>query len=291
MRRTLLTAALLAASLGSPAAVLAAGDTIVITTGKEGGGYHGIGKRLAEVLGEGDQPVEVLTSVGSLQNLNRLAAADHPAGVGLTQADALKYFINANPDFADRLMILGDMGNECVFIITGADSDIDDDGDLQKKSGNLISVQSPDSGVAVTWEYMTQLEPKFLNTAPSFTDTMEALLQIKAGSAREGLKAAMLVQKPTARSPAMEVVLENPKDFRFIPVTDWDLNDKLPDGSAVYSFEEVTVEEKRWGFDKSVDTICTRALLVAARDKLDADQRSRLARVILLAGSRLVGEP
>ncbi|MEZ5582176.1 MAG: hypothetical protein R3F37_04760 [Candidatus Competibacteraceae bacterium] len=104
-------------------------------------------------------------------------------------------------------------------------------------------MQSPNSGVAVTYEYMTQLEPKFKNTAPAFVDTMEALLQIKAGGQNK-IKAAMLVQRPSAKSPAMQVVLDNPEEFHFVPVKDWDLNDKLPDGRAVYTFENVTVEEK-----------------------------------------------
>jgi hypothetical protein len=119
---------------------------------------------------------------------------------------------------------------------------------------------------------------------------MEALLQIKTGGKENKLKAAMFVQRPTAKSPEMQVVLEDPKDFRFVSVTDWDLNDKLPDGTAVYTFEKVTVAEKKWGFDTKVDTICTRGLLIGAKDKLSPDLRERLAKVMLLAGNRVTGE-
>ena len=269
----------------------AADPPIVVSTGKSGGGYNTIGGRLKSVLAEQDQPVEVLTSAGSLENLNRLADPANPVNVGLAQADALKYYLKDHPGFADKFINLGEIGQECVFIVTGKDSDIRSDSDLQEKGkGRLIAVQSPNSGVAVTWEYMTELEPAFKNTAPAFVDGAEALLQIKSGGKASKIQAVMVVQKPMAKSTEMQVVLENPKDFRLIPVKDWDLNDKLPDGSAVYTFENVTVAEKKWGFDTSVDTICTRGLMLANKEKLTADQRARLAKVMLLAASRVVGE-
>ncbi len=269
----------------------AADPPIVISTGKSGGGYNTIGERLKSVLAEQDQPAQVLTSAGSIENLTQLDDPQSPVSVGFTQADALKYYLKNHPGFADQFIGLGEIGKECVFIVTGKDSDIRSDSDLQQKGRNgLIAVQSPKSGVAVTWEYMTMLEPAFKNTAPAFVDGAEALLQIKSGGKASKIQAAMVVQKPMAKSTEMQVVLENPKDFRLIPVKDWDLNDKLPDGSAVYTFENVTVAEKKWGFDTTVDTICTRGLMLANKNKLTADQRARLSKVMLLATSRVVGD-
>ena len=290
MLKLLFPSFVLAINLLLSAVTQAADPAITVSTGKSGGGYAAIGERLKTVLAEQDMKVDLLNSAGSIDNLNRLNDPQSPVNVGLTQADALKYFLKNNPGFADKFLILGEIGKECVFIITGAGSGIKEDSELQKKRGYLIAVPDPNSGVAVTWEYMAVLEPSFKNTAVAFVDTLEALLQIKSGGEASKIKAAMLVQKPKARSPGMQVVLENPKDFRFVSVTDWDLNDKLPDGSAVYSFEKVTVEERKWGFDNSVDTICTRGLLLAAKDKLTSDRRSRLAKVMLLSASRVVGE-
>jgi TRAP-type uncharacterized transport system substrate-binding protein len=283
-------ALIFAASFGSVISVQAADPSITISTGKSGGGYNTIGERLKGVLSEQELPAQVLTSAGSLENLNRLADPQSPVNVGLTQADALKYYLKDHPGFADQFISLGEIGKECVFIVTGKDSEIRSDSDLQQNKGRLIAVQSPNSGVAVTWEYMTMLEPAFKNTAPAFVDGAEALLQIKSGGKSSKIQAAMVVQKPTAKSTEMQVVLENPKDFRLVPVKDWDLNDKLPDGSAVYTFENVIVAEKKWGFDTAVDTICTRGLMLANKTKLTADQRTRLAKVMLLAASRVVGD-
>lgn len=280
----------LAAGLGA-GLVQAADPPIVITTGKSGGGYNTIGERLKNVLAEQDQPAQVQTSAGSLENLSRLDDPQSPVNIGLSQADALKYYLKDHPSFADKLINLGEIGKECVFIVTGKDSDIHDDSDLQKASGKLIAVQSPNSGVAVTWEYMTVLEPAFKNTAPAFVDGAEALLQMKSSGKASKIQVAMVVQRPMAKSTEMQVVLENPQDFRLVPVKDWDLNDELPDGSAVYTFENVTVAEKKWGFDTTVDTICTRGLLLANKTKLTAEQRARLSKIMLLAANRVMGEP
>ncbi|MFZ4792015.1 MAG: TAXI family TRAP transporter solute-binding subunit [Candidatus Competibacteraceae bacterium] len=278
------------AGLGITGLTQAADPPIVISTGKSGGGYNTIGERLKTVLAEQDQAVQVLTSAGSVENLNRLEDPKSPVSVGLTQADALQSYLKDHPGFAGQFISLGDIGKECVFIVTGKNSDIRDDSDLQQAKGRLIAVQSPSSGVAVTWDYMTRLEPAFKNTAPAFVDGAEALLQIKSGGKASKIQAVMVVQKPMAKSTEMQVVLQNPKDFRLIPVKDWDLNDKLPDGSAVYTFENVTVAEKSWGFDTTVDTICTQGLMLASKTKLTADQRTRLSKVMLLAASRVVGE-
>lgn len=280
----------LAAGLGA-GLVQAADPPIVITTGKSGGGYNTIGERLKNVLAEQDQPAQVQTSAGSLENLSRLDDPQSPVNIGLSQADALKYYLKDHPSFADKLINLGEIGKECVFIVTSKDSNIHDDSDLQKASGKLIAVQSPNSGVAVTWEYMTVLEPAFKNTAPAFVDGAEALLQMKSSGKASKIQAAMVVQRPMAKSTEMQVVLENPQDFRLVPVKDWDLNDELPDGSAVYTFENVTVAEKKWGFDTTVDTICTRGLLLANKTKLTAEQRARLSKIMLLAANRVMGEP
>jgi TRAP-type uncharacterized transport system substrate-binding protein len=290
MKKTLCSLLALIGTLWLGATAYADNPALVISTGKSGGGYNTIGTRLKTVMAEQGINAEVLTSVGSLENLKRLDDPTSPVNIGLTQADALKYYLRDNPRFTDKLFMLGEIGKECVFIVTGKDSGIHSDADLQKKQGNLIAIRDPDSGTAVTYSYMIQLEPNFKNTPAAFVDTMEALLQIKTGGKENEIKAAMFVQRPTAKSPEMQVVLEDPKDFRFVTVTDWDLNDKLPDGTAVYTFEKVTVAEKKWGFDTKVDTICTRGLLIGAKDKLSPDLRERLAKVMLLAGNRVTGE-
>ena len=80
-----LSSIILTAALSLP--VQAADPGIVISTGKSGGGYNTIGENLKAVLAEQEQTAEVLTSVGSLENLNRLNDPDSPVNVALTQAE------------------------------------------------------------------------------------------------------------------------------------------------------------------------------------------------------------
>jgi TRAP-type uncharacterized transport system substrate-binding protein len=285
-----LSLTLLATLLLTGTTALADPSVLTVSTGKLGGGYHAVGERLKAVMAEQSVKTEVLNSAGSVENLTRLNDPASPANVGLSQADALKYFLGQQPKFAEKLLILGDIGKECVFIATGKDSGIGSDSDLQENKGNLLAISDPNSGTAITYQYMSQLEPKFKNTQVAFVDTLEALLRLKTGGKDNKVKAVMFVQRPDVKSPAMQAVLESAKDFRFVTVSDWDLNDKLPDGSAVYSFDKVTIQERQWGFDTKVDTICTRGLLLANKDKLSADLRERLSRVILLSGKRVLGE-
>ncbi|MEZ5582177.1 MAG: hypothetical protein R3F37_04765 [Candidatus Competibacteraceae bacterium] len=95
MKTGLFTLLAIGVSLQLSAAAQAA--DLVISTGKSGGGYNAIGERLKTVMAEQGVSVDVLTSVGSVENLNRLNDPANPVSVGLTQADALKYYLGKNP--------------------------------------------------------------------------------------------------------------------------------------------------------------------------------------------------
>ena len=73
----------------------------------------------------------------------RLDDAKSPVNVGLTQADALKYYLKDHPEFASKFINLGEIGKECVFIVTGKDSDLRSDSDLQQTLGQAIPADAP----------------------------------------------------------------------------------------------------------------------------------------------------
>jgi hypothetical protein len=273
------------------AATPASGSELVISTGKQGGSYHGIGLRLASALSlEHQKHLEVITSAGSLENLDRLDDPDSPVSVGLTQTDALDQYLETHPDFAGEFIVLGDVGRECVFIVARRDGTIRRSVDLAD-AGGRISVGDPNSGAAVTYESMIRLEPRLRSAPPLFVDIMEALLQIKVGGKHASLDAAMFVQRPLRRSPAMQTVLDGPATYRFVAITEQDMsNTQLPDGSSVYTFEKVTVGGKSRRQPSTVETLCTRGLLLGATRKLSSDQRGLLSEVMLASESRIVGE-
>jgi TRAP-type uncharacterized transport system substrate-binding protein len=261
----------------------------VMSTGREGGSYYRIGQRLQRTMAaEHEVWIDVLTSRGSLANLARLDDPSSPVGVTLTQADALNRYLQSHPEFADEFIVLGDAGKECVFLIAGSAGSITTAANLKEETGGEISVDDSESGASVTFEYMTQLEPRFGATTASPVDTMEALLQLKMATEHTKLKAAMVVQRPKVLSTPMRVALENPDDYRLVPITEADVgNARLPDGNVVYSFEHVNVG----GLQRSaeIDTMCTRGLMLASKEKLSKDLRSQLSTLMLESAAKIIG--
>ena len=124
----------------SPVPTALAEDGVVISSGRSGGGYWDAGERLAEVAKEVDLAVEVVQSDGSLDNLRRLHDPDSPVSLALAQADALQFFLRSEPDLMTQVEVLENIGQECVFIITSADSGLDSDMALQQGEGQKLAI-------------------------------------------------------------------------------------------------------------------------------------------------------
>jgi hypothetical protein len=281
-----------AACMLFPGAVWAQMWETVISTGHKGGSYYYIGKRLQTTMQiRHDLRIEVRTSSGSIQNLARLADPSSDIGLALTQTDALSKFLQSNKDFANEFIVLGDAGKECVALITGKNSGIATFSDLKMEAGGEISIDDPGSGASATFAYLQAMDPEFAKTSPVYVDTIEALLQIKVAGQYTGLKAAMLVQRPSTRSAPVTVLLENPDDYRLISISEADVkNSKLPDGSVVYTFERVNIGNTSGKTSLDVDTICTRGMILASKLKLGRDIRSKLSAAMLESSTTVIGE-
>ncbi len=277
-RPTLRSVVTLLALLAGSGPAFAQGEAdLVISSGKEGGNYYAMAGRLRTLLTrDHSQYAEVRASLGSVENLAHLDNPESPVGVAFTQADALNGYLEMNPEFRGKFVVLADLGRECVFLFARSDGDILSAADLKTSAGRQISVDRPGSGASVTYDYMMRLDPAFKNTEVVNVDMMESLAQLKASADFTTLRAAMLVQRPRVVSPAMEIVLDNPNTYRIVPMRRGDLQAaSLPSGKPVYTFETVQVRQTK------LDTMCTRALLLAATDKLSTELRSKLAEVIL----------
>lgn len=283
------TIAALALLLAAPGAL--AGDTVVISTGRERGSYYYIGERLKTQLILKDLPVPVVvTSQGSLDNLGRLADASNRVNVALTQADALHSYLEAHPEFRDRFFVLGDMGRECALLVSRRKGGWTSAADLKREGAGRLSVDAPGSGAAVTFEILSSLEPAFHATEAVDVPIMEALLQLKEASGFSTLRGVLLVQRPTQVTPALRIILDGEDVYAPVPFTPGDVPQaSLPDGSPVYSFG--TVEFGGEGGKRTeVRTFCTRALLLASREKLDRAARDKLSQVMLEVRDQVVGK-
>ena len=270
-------AALLGLLAGSGAPFAQGPADLVISSGKEGGNYFAMAGRLRTLLTRDHaQYAEVRPSLGSVENLAHLDNPESPVGVAFAQADALNGYLEENPEFRGEFVVLADLGRECVFLFARRDGGIQSAADLKTRAGRQISVDRPGSGASVTYDYMMRLDPAFKNTEVVNVDMMEALAQLKISSDYSNLAAAMLVQRPRIVSPALEIVLNSPDAYRIVPVREGDLKAaSLPSGKPVYTFETVQVRQTKF------ETMCTRALLLAATDKLSTEVRSKLAEVLL----------
>jgi len=262
-----------------------------ISTGREDGNYYFIGERLqTKMTMEHSYRIAVETSSGSVQNLARLADPSSDVGLALTQSDALSRFLQSNSEFGKEFIVLGDAGKECVVLISARKGGIRTFSELKSSSGAEISVDDPGSGASATFDYLVAMDPALASTKPVFVDTMEALLQIKVAGAHTKLEAAMLVQRPSMRSPAVSIVLQNPRDYQLVPILESDVqNSKLPDDSVVYTFEKVRVGSSNPNGGIPVDTICTRSLLLASKGKLDREIRSKLSLMMLESSKDVIG--
>lgn len=270
-------------------ALVAGAEGIVVSSGNQGGYYHALADRLQWIyISRGTGDINVLPSSGSLQNLERLRDPTSPVNVVLVQADALKRFVEISPGFDKEFTVLSDIGKECVFVVAGK-SGMKSIAGLKEKDGRALSVVSPESGGAITWDLMSRIEPDFRNTRTVYVNAMRALLQLRKPEFSD-LKGLLLVQRPTTVSPPLQIVLDNLDTYRILPIGEGDLGtSKLPDGSEIYTFDDVAIG---FGRDHRVkfQTICTRGLLLASTGKLGKKQIDELATVILGSASYIMPE-
>lgn len=248
---------------------------LVISSGIKDGGYWTIAEKLraaASLVGLG---VRNEFSSGSVSNLRALAAPGNPVSLAFTQADAAAQFLKNNPEHEDSLHLLERIGRECVFIVTDAKSGIKDDEDLQDHEQLSLGIRSPNSGIRVTFEYMATLVPELQDVTMSYGNTAEMLDYLRMP--RTDVEAVMFVHGPNEISPEMLRVQANPKDFRFVELTDERFMQMSFRGNPVYEVREITpglVDDAR-----SFDTICMQGLLVANTRKLSPEQVSALEKL------------
>lgn len=265
-----------AESAPPPAAI----PTLVISAGRRGGGYWGVADRLRQTAETRGLDVEVMESAGSTENLRRLEDPDSPVSLALAQSDALKHYLTEHPGFESNFEVLESIGKECVFLIAGKTSALENTDDLLERDQARLAIRSRESGVAVTFAYMGVLDPAFTRIQPVFMDPMTALDRI-AESAADAPDAVMLVQRPKVRSPEIRRALAATETYRFVHIEDKDLADRLPGGQAVYSFLDLPlVRSKGWNTGLAVKTICTEGLLLGSTDKIEPEARKGLQYIL-----------
>lgn len=272
--KKLIALAMLSLSLSAQAA------DVTITTGQQGLTYNAVyGANLQGALAEFGNKVTVVTSKGSLDNLDKVAAGT--AQIGFTQADAFQFWRSKHANEAQNVDIVGELSDECVFVAVKDGGKINSEDDL--KAGVKIAVGEPSSGSYASWSYLQSLESDYAKVETFAKGGLRSLAKVQTGE----YDAFLWVSARDKTNKFLESVNQKGSGIKLIDMNDWNMNDKLPNGKAVYSMQKATVESG-WLAD-SVKVPCTKTLVVANVDAGD-DLLESVSSIMLKNQSRIIGD-
>jgi TRAP-type uncharacterized transport system substrate-binding protein len=264
-----------AATVAEDAVAPRKGPALVIMSGTEGGGYWNAGMRFQTVAAQQKHMVVAnLPSSGSLENIEQLLNANSPVNLAFAQADAAQLYLDAHPDDQNKLDLLENIGQECVFIVTGADSKIRTDKDMQEAATMRLGIASKQSGMAATFDYMASQIPEFDKIKVKYGDTVAAMNELNSKDA--GVDAIMMVHRPREHSPEIDNALAHPDRFRFIELSDERFTQVQPNGRQIYRVMKLALP----GAKEPVKTICVVGLLLVNKQKLTVAQRNELSDLV-----------
>ncbi|MFS3509310.1 TAXI family TRAP transporter solute-binding subunit [Citrobacter braakii] len=271
---TAIAAVLLFSSFGVTAA------DITITTGQQGLTYNAVyGVNLAGALSEFGYKSTVAPSKGSLDNLDKVAAGE--AQIGFTQADAYQFWRQRNGNEAQKVEIIGELADECVFVAVKDGGKISGEGDL--KAGIKIAVGEPSSGSYASWQYLQTLEKDYAKVETYAKGGVRSLAKVTTGE----YDAFLWVSAPDRTNKFLEAVTQKSSGLTMISMNGWNVDDKLPNGKSVYELKKA-VTESGWLSDSKVKVPCTKTLVVANTDAGD-EVLENASTVLLKNLSRVLG--
>lgn len=257
-----------------------AADEVVITSGQKGLTYNSVyGMNLASALGEFSNQVRVDPSKGSLDNLNKVAAGE--AQIGFTQADAYQYWRSQNPNEAQKVDIAGVLGQECIWVAVKKDGKIKGASDLG--NGAKIAVGDPTTGSYASWQYLQQLVKGYSKAETYAYGGQRALGKVNTGE----LDAFLWVSAPGKDNKFLDNINKDSSNLELIDMSSWSVNDKLPNGSAVYTKETVKTDKSAF-FGNKKEVPCTTTLVVVNVDSGD-DLIESLAGILMSNKNRITG--
>jgi TRAP-type uncharacterized transport system substrate-binding protein len=235
-------------------------DMVRIASGRAGFTYRSVYATNLQKLMRGYKFV-YLKSEGSGQNLDLLA--DGKANVAFAQADAYAQKLESDPERYGKIMLVGRIAPECVYVARRKDGPITglDALAAQAAAGKATVVVGDDgSGMSSTWSYLTQRVPGLAAVRVDHTKGTLALNQLAVG----GFDAVGWVTDPSNGDQKMlRAVLANDA-LDLMPIKDETLMAPLKDGIRVYEPRTIEVGEGRR--KTGLDTVCTSAMLFTRTD-------------------------
>lgn len=247
---------------------LGASAETIISSGPLEKSFTKMADNLVELIGKdakGEAKATNLNSNGSVENIDNLISGK--AQIGFAFADSYKLKITQDPR-ASKLKVLGVLNKGCLYVAVKNGGKISDDGDLEK-TGVTVDIGPKGAGANTTWEYLGSFDNDFKkpNTIELGGGDPASLNALEYGN----IDATLSMQSPSTKNVFVQDVLAN-KNLKFLPITDGDFTDKLPDGKPIYTKEKILISEKGF-FNTNLETICTDVLVLGSENLTTEDYK------------------
>lgn len=250
----------------------------VVGTALKDGKYYIAGTRLTNGM-----PNSVAAETdGSKQNMELLAQGQINGAI--VQADAFNTFLEANPQYKDKLLAASLDAEEQIQIVMLKGKTEDD---LQNKNASIY-VGPMKSGGAASWYAMTKLETEYAK-ASVMSDTYSATSEIALNKLKSGEYTALI--RTSIANPDDKFVknVSADKEIQFVNVNDRNLNDTIKvngKDQAMYEFRDMSVTNGVFG-GKKVETLAVKVLFVFNKDLYSTQQLNTMLENISLKKSGL----
>ena len=234
----------------------------VLATGERGRSYYDVfGKNLVKAL-PGFR-LENRSTSGSAENLELLA--DGVADLGFAQSDVYAQRVRTHPARFGKLVPVGRLVDECLFIARRREGPVRSLADLGKPvEGRTarIAVGPEGSGMSATWGFLSTLVPGLGAAEVVHTGGVLSVNQLGLGM----LDAVGWVSDPGNREHVLlKATLAKP-ELDLLPIRDPGLEHSLDDGTSIYRLRALEEKGRSRKDEPPHQTLCTSALVLASAD-------------------------
>lgn len=265
----------------SASSALAEDQEVWIASGLPGGTYRSVYATNLEKLMRGYK-FYYHSSSGSRENLTLLL--EGKADLAFAQADVYAGALRLLPEEAKKLVILGRLADECVYVAYRVGGRITSFAQLEAPPEGRpvkVAVGLQDGGAAGTWRHLGNLKPGLQKAEVAYEGDTLALNRLAVGN----FDAVVWVTDPTNHDHKMlRGALAN-DTIDLMPIDDPALVVPLEDGTRSYDSKTVKLTGS-WRAPK-LDTICTSAM-VFSREGADEAMQKKVADRISLDLGRIV---
>ncbi|AAL49585.1 unknown [Sinorhizobium phage PBC5] len=285
------SAALAAMLLTSPAA---AGQSIRLCTGAESGVYFAAGDAIAKMAGRSIEVINVATE-GTIDSLDRLLdlPADDPNACDamIGQPDGPVFVSRSSPAKVKKLRQVASLHREYLHVLCGANSGVDDLGDLESDPGKYsIAIGEPGSGAWLIWQNITSADEDYAKVPVRNEGGILALSAVSSGEATcmvvpAGLKNGTVVEADQTYGDT--VILAGANDRNFDDAADIKgeplyENREIPDGTYPAALQA--------GWFSGRTTITWNAAVFVNTDRIDSKTLPAFVQVTARAAAGIKAE-